>query len=449
MENIPWFKEILKQIVESQTLIIPFFSVIWQIIKEWWWIPVPFLLWPIFKYHWLFWRNRVWEATKKSKNILLEIRIPGEILKPMRAMETVLVGFWQIYGPPNWFEQWWKGEYSLSFGLEIVSIEGIPHFLIRIPHKQRDVFESHIYAQYPDAEITEVQDYTKNVPQDLPNDRWQFFGTDYTTAGSGRDFFPLKTYRDFETEHEAKEEKRIDPISSLMEGLSRLGEGEQFWIQINVSPVTDAECGFVTEAKKKRDKLVKRKTPEKKGLIIKEAANILLHGVQEKKKEDEKMLPPEMMLTPGEREIVSGLERKISKHLFKTTMRYLYLARRDKFFGGRVKIPMSYFNEFGNSSMGMIIPWGDTITKVKQNWYDFFIFQKRRLYVKKRRMFSNYLNRMQAYWPMDVRKSYFYLNSEELASIYHFPSRITSPPSVIPRVEAKKREAPHDLPIED
>ncbi len=449
MENIPLLKDIVYQAAEVATVTFSYIlPIAWDFIKTWWWVPLPFILWPKFKYHWLFWRNILWDMTKKPKTILLEVRIPGEILKPIRAMDSVLAGFWQIYGPPNWFEKWWKGEYSLSFGLEIASIDGVPHFLVRIPENQRNVFESHLYAQYPDAEIVQVQDYTKKVPQDIPNDRWKILGADYTMVAPS--CYPIRTYVDFETEREAKEEKRIDPISSLLEGLSLLEKGEQVWIQMKLNPVTDGESGVVTQARKERDRLVKRKPPKERGLIIKEAWDMLVHGIiSSPQKEEEKMHPPEMMLTPGEKETVAAIERKISKQMFKVNLRFVYLARNDKFFGGRFKVPMSYFNQFNNPAMNSIIPWGETITKVKQNWYDFYWFQKRRLYLKQRRMFRNAVDRRQAYWPENVKGAYFYLNTEELASLFHFPSRITAPPSVIQRVEARKREAPHDLPIKE
>lgn len=443
MENIHWLKEIIEVQKVFLTTILPVF---WGVFKNWWWLPAPFILWPQFEFHWLFWRNRVWEAKSKTKNIMLEVRIPGEILKPIRAMESVLTGFWQVYGEPNWFEKWWNGEYGLSFSLEIASIEGVPHFLLRIPESQRNIFESHLYAQYPEAEIVEVEDYTKNVPQDIPNDTWDILGTDYTMVAS--DCYPIKTYVDFETEHESKEEKRIDPMSSLLEGLSLLKKGEQLWIQIKIKPVTDAETGFVRRAKALRDSLVKRKKPPKRRSIIMEAWEILIDGIITKGKEEERMLPPEMMLTPGERESVAAIERKMSKQIFKSQIRFVYISRKESFFGGRFKFPMSYFNQFNSPTMNSIIPWGKTITKIKQNWYDFYFMRKRRLYLRKRVMFRNYLDRKECFWPAKVKGSSFILNVEEVASLFHFPSRITAPPSVIQRVESKKKEAPHDLPIE-
>ncbi len=444
MENIPWLSEIIEvqEVVFSSIL-----PVFWDFFKTWWWLPLPFLLWPNFKYHWLYWRNRVWEATSKTGGIMLEVRIPGEMLKPIRAMESVLSGFWQIYGEPNWFEKWWKGEYGLSFSLEIASIDGTPHFLLKIPESQRDIFESHIYAQYPEAEINEVEDYVKNVPQDIPNDHWDILGTDYTMVAP--DCFPLRTYAEFETEREAKEEKRVDPMSSLLEGLSLLKQGEQVWIQIKLKPVTDAETGFVRGCKKMRDSLVKRKEPPKKKSILMEAWETLIDGIVNQEKSDEKMHPPEMMLTPGEKEAVAAIERKMSKHIFKTHIRFVYISKKESFFGGRFKFPMSFFNQFNNPTLNTIIPWGKTITKVKQNWYDFYFMKKKRLYIKKRRMFRNYVDRKQAFDPVQVKGASFILNTEEVASIFHFPSRISAPASVIQRVESKKKEAPFNLPTED
>ena len=47
------------------------------------------------------------------------------------------------------------------------------------------------------------------------------------------------------------------------------------------------------------------------------------------------------------------------------------------------------------------------------------------------------------HWP-----SSFILNTEELASIYHFPGRRVAPAPFIRRIEAKKGEAPSGLPTE-
>jgi len=42
----------------------------------------------------------------------------------------------------------------------------------------------------------------------------------------------------------------------------------------------------------------------------------------------------------------------------------------------------------------------------------------------------------------------FILNTEELASLFHFPGRAVAPVPFVSRIEAKKGEAPPGLPIE-
>ena len=157
----------------------------------------------------------------------------------MRAMESVFSGLWQIYAPPSPIEKWWDGQELLSYSFEIASIDGIPHFFVRCLDNARNMVESHIHAQFPEAEIFEVEDYTQKVPQDLPNKDWDMWGTDYQLTKDNA--YPIKTYRDFETERESKEEKRIDPISSLLEAMSRLKKGEQIWVQIRAKPILDSD----------------------------------------------------------------------------------------------------------------------------------------------------------------------------------------------------------------
>ena len=173
----------------------------------------------------------------KQKSIMLEIRIPKEILKPTRAMETVLNSMRQtIYAPPDWYEKWIDGQVQLSYAFEIVSIGGEPHFFVRTPADIRDSVEAALYSQYPDAEISEAPDYVKMVPQDIPNKDWDLWGADYRLLKPNA--YPIKTYRDFETEHEAKEEKRVDPIAGLLESMAKIQPGEQLWIQIVAEPVS-------------------------------------------------------------------------------------------------------------------------------------------------------------------------------------------------------------------
>ncbi|MFH1036960.1 MAG: hypothetical protein V1756_02810 [Patescibacteria group bacterium] len=199
----------------------PVLSPVWEIFKDWWWIPLPFILWKPFLFLWRWWRVDIWLATV-FKPVLLEIKIPKDNLKPIRAMEDVIASLHAIiYHPPDWWEKWIDGQIQTTLWLEIVSLGGEIHFYIRPHSAYRDAVESAVYAQFPEAEITQAKDYAKFVPSDIPNRDWDLFGADYKLMRK-EDWYPIKTYKSFETESEALEEKRVDPLASLLEAAAKI-----------------------------------------------------------------------------------------------------------------------------------------------------------------------------------------------------------------------------------
>lgn len=437
-ETILEFVKNLGVPLQAGTILSIVLTTIWGIIKTWWWTVPPFLLYPPFLFLWLWWRQEIWD--KKQERIILEIRMPREVLKPIKAMENVFYGFWALYDAPNWKEKWFHGKFLLSFSCEIVSIGGESKFYLRVPAALRNVFESSIYSQYPEAEIFEAEDYTRNIPLNIPSKDWDIWGTDYKQFKE--DIYPIRTYKEFEEKSEAKEEKRIDPIASLLEGLSKIGPGEQLWVQFIIKPISPQENDWVERGKTLVNKLVKRPEKTKPKPIIQEAADILIKGEPPGMKKEEKMTEffyPEMMLTPGEREVVSGVEDKIKKFGFETNIRFLYIAKRDVFFKPNVKIPLGFFNQFSTWNLNGLKPWARTKTSI-----NYPPFMKRRLYLRKRNIFRRYLMRVSPLFP--TPGGTFILNIEELASLFHFPGRAVAPAPAVTRVEAKKGEAPPGLP---
>ncbi len=389
----------------------------------------------------IWWRQERYDAT--VKRIVLEIKIPKEVLRPIKAMEQAFAGFHAIHDVFTWREVWVEGQFILRIALEIVSIGGEIHFYIRVPQQFRGIIESNIYAQYPEAEISEVPDYAKNVPQDIPNKEWDLWGTD--EINSKPDPYPLKTYPKFELETLTKEEKRIDPLAGLLEGLATLGPGEQMWVQIVAKPIRE-EKDWINQGLAIRDKLVRRPEKPKQKPMIQEAAEILILGeipgaapVAEKE-----VIPPEMKLTPGEREIVSAIEEKIGKFGFDCNIRFIYLGKRDVFFRPRARTPFGFFKDISSENLGGLKPDKRTLTKVKS--VPFWFLDKRRVYLRKRRLFKRYVKRVAPFWPRTGGT--FVLNTEELATLFHFPGRMAAPAPSMPRIEAKKGEAPPGLPVE-
>lgn len=385
-----------------------------------------------------FWRMEVWDATVPK--VILEVKIPEEVLKPIKAMEHVVAGWHAIHDVIIWREKWLEGQFQLRFALEIVSIGGEVHFYIRVPERFRDIIESNIYSQYPEAEISQVPDYTLNIPSDVPNKDWDLWGT--PLINTKPDSYPIKTYLKFESEIQPLEEKRVDPLAGLLEGMSTLKPGEQLWVQIVVKPVRVEDKNWIQQGLDIRDKLAKRPGKPKQMPMAQEAAEILVFGPTQPKEEKE-LIPPEMKLTPGEREIVAGIEEKISKFGFDCNIRYIYIAKKESFFGPRARIPYGFFKEVSTENMGGFKPDKRKMTKMKSPF--FWFLDKRRLYLRKRRILRYYIKRWSPRFP--VHGGEYILNTEELATLFHLPGRIAAP-APLPRVAAKKGEAPPELPIE-
>ena len=446
--------EILNLFKEAISLIENYLPYAWQIIKSWWWLPIPFILWKPFSFLYLWWRNTVFLSDKKF--VLFEIKMPKDVIKPIRAMEVVMDHLWQIlYDPANWWEKWIEGKILLSYSFEIVAENNTIHFYIRTLKPNKDSVEAAIYSQYPEAEISIVDDYTKHVPADIPNKEWDIWGADYRLLKDT--IYPIKTYKDFETEHEAVEEKRIDPVANLLEAASKINSGEKLWIQIIAKPVTDGEVHWISAGKKARNELSKRKEPPARKSMLMEMFDLLFFGMVpgESREKEETIIPPEMMLTPGERDIVSAIERKISKRGFETSIRFLYLGKKEVFFKPKIRLALSFFSAFGTENLNNLVPYGQPlITKiVKSVFLPLNLLRKRRLYLRQRDIFRKYKARLRPFFPKGEsesapKKSVFVLNTEELATIFHFPGRRVAPAPFIERIEAKKSEAPPNLPTE-
>ncbi len=433
------------------------------IIKNWWWFFLPIILFFPAKFFYFWWIK--WEVWyKRNKWILIEVKPPKEILKPFRAMEDIFTIVWGIVDGPNWKERWCEGEmtegpYWISW--EIVSIGGKIHFFIRILAEWRDMVESTIYSQYPEAEISEVDDYTKDISQDTLNEEWNIYSEDFSLWFE--DSYPIKTYPMFfeEKPEVIKEEKRLDPMDSLLEALSRLTPDEQFWLQIVTAPVLPDDVPWMAKGRALADKLAKRPEPTKAKPIVEEAAEILISGPQEEKEEKQEIIPPEFKLTPGEREVLAAVENKITKPGYKTWIRIVYLSRKNApRLGGNHKIGRSYFNQFMTENLNILVFYGPTRTKI--HWW----LRERRLYLRKRKQFKSYIERLPSSFPRTMSgeptfsfslpfklpprgpgiRGTIILNTEELATIYHFPAKIITP--ALPYVEAKKGGPPPTLPTE-
>ncbi|MFA5228289.1 MAG: hypothetical protein WC446_00770 [Candidatus Paceibacterota bacterium] len=424
-----------------------YFLILKALIIQFWWIVPPFLLYPQLKFYFTVYMAVSWASDKTKEPIVLEIKIPHELTRPIKAMENVMNSIWGSYDPPkDWRASYFEGKIILSTSFEIAGIEGVPHFFIRIPRSNRKLIESAIYSQYPEVEIIEVPDYTKQVPMDIPNSEWDLWGTDFELVKP--DIYPIKTYEQFfeERPDSPSEEKRIDPLSSLFEMISRTGKGEQMWIQLAMWPISPKENNYVERGKGEVKKIVSKAKKGKSVSLIEDFFNVIFTGkMAETPKEEESILPPEMKLTPGERDIVAAIEKKTSKPCFQGYIRYIYLAKRDVFFSGAKGFGVSFFSQFATQNLNNLKPWGEVTTKIQSP----DVFSARRLYLRKRDILDKYRGRSPSFDPYPVDGAVNAFSTEELATIYHFPGKDAVPSSALERLEMKKGAPPSTLPVED
>ena len=186
--------------------------------------------------------------------------------------------------------------------------------------------------------------------------------------------------------------------------------------------------------------------------MVQEAADLLLFGTVPGAAEEEKeeMFPPEMRLTPGEKTLLEAVELKMAKPLFKTFIRFIYFGERDVWFKPNFRLAFSFFSQYSTTNMNSLQVDGAkrSLTKIKKSWFLPLNFtRKRRMYLRQRRLFRYYTNRLSPLYPRPSKDLSFIMSVEEITSLFHFPSWLVSPVPGVPRVEAKKG-APPNLPTD-
>ena len=167
--------------------------------------------------------------------ILLAIHVPKLTEQTPKAAENIFAHMHGILsGKGTMWDRYWKGKIQENFSCEIVSRGGFVQYYVRVPVKYRSVFESSVFAQYPDAEISEAVDYVHEIPATWPNEKYEMWGTEL--ALSREESYPIRTYTSFE---DKLTQTFKDPLASLLEFLGSLKQEEQVFIQIPVRPVFD------------------------------------------------------------------------------------------------------------------------------------------------------------------------------------------------------------------
>ncbi len=390
---------------------------------------------------WVRYRRVLFLSEKEP--VLLEVRVPKEVDKSPFAMEMVLNALYATGGEGTWKEKYWKGGVRPWFSLELVSIEGQVHFFIWTWRDNMKSVQNSIYAQYPTTEVAEVADYTLAFLYDP--DKADISAAEFILSKA--DPYPIKTYVDYKLDKDPKEEYKVDPIAPALEYLGGLGKGEQAWIQILVRAhkKEDRKTGSIFGVIKTIedlfdiDKKVKEqfeKTDKWKDDVKTEIDGIIKKRKIKSSKDEEFGM---IQLTTQEKDTIEALERSITKLPFDVGIRTIYLAENDFFNKGHKGALNGVFAQYNTQHL-------NGFKKVNGTSFDYDIQDPFgwRVARMKRDMFEAY--RLRSYFHPPFRKKHFVLNSEELATIYHFPGGTVATPT-FGRIESQKAEPPMNLPV--
>lgn len=353
-------------------------------------------------------RNR--NMLPRSLNMVtLTVRVPREV-KPVteeakKEEKEIISVAEQMYANLHGIGRvkafsWLFGRDHYAF--EMVAIEGKIKFYMTAPRRFKDLMEKQVHSQYPKASIEEVGEYN-------------IFHQGYENKGgyiklSKKSYLPIKTYQKLEA----------DPLNSLANSLSKLKEDEGAAVQLLFRP---AKSSWVRKGRSMARKMRrgKRSIEEAQGGMIGRAVGTAVHATRPSMERKEQQQSAHQMLTPETEETLKSIDEKSNKLGFEILIRVIVSSPSAEMAEAHFRNITSSFTQFTAPNMNKFF------TRVPK---------------KKKRFATNFIFR---HFVPAVNK--FILNTEELASIYHFPSKFTETPN-IDWLLAKDAPPPPDLPKE-
>lgn len=426
--------------------------------------PFSAMWWMLFKGGWLVILlvsvNGLWKMWLKDRRgaylgaidyVFLAINVPKQTEQPPKAVENFFLHMTGIFsGKGTLVDRFWKGKLQDRFSCELISRGGFVQFYVRIAAKYRPLLEASIFAQYPDAEITETTDYVLDVPQYWPDETHDMWGSELVLT---RPYvYPIKTYISFEDKLSGTFK---DPLATLFEYLSTLKKGEQAWIQIALVATDNTwHKNGLDEVKR----LIGQKVSHKgssidtltKGMFgwfvnlahefTKELFGFAGSGPTATGPGAGGPNYPSLMqfLSPGEKTVLEQVQMKSGKPGFLTKIRLVYLAPREIFMKQRAMAGLlGAFKQFSILDLNTFTM--DDCSKVSANYF----FVPQRIARRQNKLMRAYKNRS----AVGGHPPYV-LNAEELATLWHFPMIDVAAP-LLSKTASRRGEPPKTLPLHE
>ncbi|MCS7200957.1 MAG: type IV secretion system DNA-binding domain-containing protein [Patescibacteria group bacterium] len=298
-------------------------------------------------------------------------------------------------------------------------------FEIATPHYGEEIF---FYAAIPKSDLEffrkAVAGFWLGSEVSIVKEDYNVFNPSGVSLGSvvslkAHNYLPIKTYKHIAIAN-------VDPLDSFLSAFTKLSkEGEGLAYQIILSPVSSSENKKIFDIVKnlREGKKMSEAFESKFQKIFRETTSSLADTFQSKpeekkaKEQEEKAKPK-----PLEETAIKNLEEKASKPLFRTNIR-LVISANDQINADKILSSIeSSFNQFVNPGFNEFVIQRLKKNQLKKFFYEFAF-----------RIFN--------------KKNSILLNSEEIASIFHFPISYTKNP-LVHWLISKSAPPPPDLPTE-
>jgi hypothetical protein len=400
------------------------------------------VVWMIF---WIAWKTyllmKMIDFVSAIEWTFYQITLPDETEETPKSMEVLFELVGGIHKNPDFNEKYFDGYLEAWVSFEMWFTQQSVKYIMVVPTAHKRLFEGIIYGQYPKADVREVEDYTLRHHYKDVRKKFEIWGADMVLASD--DIYPIKTYREFEASL-AERVPFVDPMQLTVETLTNVEAGEEFWIQVMVRAL---DAGVIKEWEKRGEKEIAKISGQAKkskpGMwenfktfmfaIPGELLTVLFKGpIEITKEKEEKVL---RFFNPVDEAKMKGILEKVSGNGYKVKMRLIHISPVGQMKKPNIGRGIGTFKQFSAWHLNSIKPDSETKTNGPN-----FIFRDRRRYFREKSILLNY--QWRDFFGTDSGQM---MNSEELATVYHFPVKYVSSPSV-QRAKAGRQAPPANLP---
>lgn len=355
-------------------------------------------------------------AKRFLESVFLEIQVPKDVSdkdssrEPQKEEKDIIGVAEQLFASLSGTSEHSKGVRGFlhpneHISFEIVSIDKKISFYVNCPRHLRDMVEKQVHAQYPKAHIEEVKYYNIFKPN-----------CSVAAAEFGlqkKYYYPIRTYKTLET----------DPLNAVTNSLSKLSAEEAGAVQLVISPAGEAWRG---EANRIASSIQQGKSPKEaeQGQLSKVARDIGKSFFKDKKKTEDQYKRNDLsgrdrpvQLTPMQQEIIKRLEEKASRAGFGVNLRMVVSAVDKSSAENHIRNLLSSLMQYSMPPFNGL--------KVKK--------------ISEGQVVTDFIYRVFHH----PGKSMI-LNTEELTSLWHLPTRFTETPN-IKWLGAKRAPAPTNI----